>query len=105
MSSLSDFCNRRIVQFREHMGVHGLDIICIIKGGGRGEGYTFKRIANTSTGSAIIIPMDSEPTLICSSMDANDAVDESMINVHDRGSTPLDEAIVENVNNCLGAGR
>ncbi len=105
MSSLSDFCNRRIVQFREHMGVHGLDIICIIKGGGRGEGYTFKRIANTSTGSAIVIPMDSEPTLICSSMDANDAVDESIINVYDRGSTPLDEAIVENVNNCLGAGR
>ena len=105
MSSLSNFCNRRIVQFREHMGVHGLDIVCIIKGGGRGEGYTFKRIANTSTGSAIIIPMDSEPTLICSSMDANDAVDESIINIYDRDSKPLDEAIVENVNNCLGAGR
>jgi Xaa-Pro aminopeptidase len=105
MSSLSDFCNRRIVQFREHMGVHGLDIICIFKGGGRSEGYTFKRIANTSTGSAIIIPMDSEPTLICSSMDANDAVDASTINVYDRGSIPLDEAVVEFVNNCLGAGR
>jgi hypothetical protein len=105
MSSLSDFCNKRIVQFREHMGVYGLDIICIFKGGGRSEGYTFKRIANTSTGSAIIIPMDSEPTLICSSMDANDAVDESIINVYDRGSLPLDETIVEYVNNCLGAGR
>ena len=64
----------------------------------------FKRIADTSTGSAIVIPMGSEPTLICSSMEANDAVDESIINVYDRGSTLLDEAIVEYVNNCLGAG-
>lgn len=103
MSTLEDFCNRRIAQLREHMGTHGIDVVCLLKAGRTG-GNMFKRLVNTSVESALVIPMGAEPTLICSSMDARDA-DDSTVAVHDRGTASPDQTVIEFVNNCLGAGR
>ena len=97
---LSDFCAKRIVHMKELMGEQGLDVICLLKAG-RSGGNTFKRLANTSCGNALVIPLEAEPTLVCATADAIDCAEEASVNVHDRGSTPSNTAIIDMVNGCL----
>jgi hypothetical protein len=47
MSTLEDFCNRMFSPLREHMGTHGIDLVCLLKAGRTG-GNTFKRLVTAS---------------------------------------------------------
>jgi Xaa-Pro aminopeptidase len=53
----------------------------ILLNSGAGMGSRFKRIANTSSGTALIIPIDGDPALFVYSVDYNSTVEESWLPV------------------------
>ena len=78
MSEPADFCRRRFSRLKEQMGEHGLDLVYLLNAGG---GARFKRIADTPSGVALIVPIDGAAKLFCYSVDINSARDESWIQV------------------------
>jgi len=78
MSEPADFCRRRFSHLREQMEEHGLDLVYLLNAGG---GARFKRIADTPSGVALIVPIDGVPKLFCYSVNMNSARDESWIQV------------------------
>jgi Xaa-Pro dipeptidase len=60
------------------MEEHGLDLVYLLNAGG---GARFKRIADTPSGVALIVPIDDVPKLFCYSVNINSARDESWIQV------------------------
>jgi Xaa-Pro aminopeptidase len=74
-----DFCKKRFDHLKQQMAEHELDLLWLY--GGAGMGPRFKRIADTTSGLALIIPIDGEPALYVYSVDYNSAVEESWLPV------------------------
>jgi len=79
MSEPADFCRRRYSRLKEQMEEHGLDLVYLLNDAGGGA--RFKRIADTPSGAAMIVPIDGVPKLFCYSVNMNSARDESWIQV------------------------
>ena len=77
MSTPLDFCKKRYNHLKQLMTENELDLLWLY--GGSGMGPRFKRIADTTSGLALIIPMDDEPALYVYSVDINSAVEESWL--------------------------
>ena len=75
-----DFCKKRYEHLKQEMAERELDLVWLY--GGAGMGPRFKRIANTTSGIALIIPADGEPVLYVHSVDYNSAFEESWLPVN-----------------------
>ncbi|MCW4051537.1 MAG: Xaa-Pro peptidase family protein [Candidatus Bathyarchaeota archaeon] len=78
MSEPVDFCKKRFSHLKQQMEEHELDLVYLLNGGG---GARFKRIANTPTGVALIVPIDGQPKLFCYSVNYISTHEESWIPV------------------------
>jgi Xaa-Pro aminopeptidase len=79
MSISLDFCKKRYNHLKQQMAERELDLVWLY--GGADMGPRFKRIANTTSGVSLIIPIDGDPALFVYSVDYNSAVDESWLPV------------------------
>jgi len=78
MSEPADFCRMRFSRLKAQMEEHGLDLVYLLNAGG---GARFKRIADTPSGVALVVPIDGPAKLFCHRVDINSASDESWIQV------------------------
>ena len=78
MSKPVDFCRKRYGHLRKLMQEQELDLVYLLGGGQR-----LKRIADTTSGAALIVPLDSEPRLFCYSVDINSTREESWVPVEE----------------------
>ena len=60
------------------MQEYGLDLVYLMGGGQR-----LKRIADTTSGTALIVPLDGNPRLFCYSVDINSTREESWVSVEE----------------------
>ncbi len=79
MSEPVDFCKKRMSHLRRLMEENDLDLIYLAVGG-RGRAM-FKRLADTTSGTALLMPGDGNPTLFCYPVDYESTKDESWIRV------------------------
>jgi Xaa-Pro aminopeptidase len=79
MSTPVDFCKKRYAYLKQLMAEKELDLVWLY--GGAGMGPRFKRIADTTSGLALLIPLDGEPALYVYGVDYNSAVEESWLPV------------------------
>jgi Xaa-Pro aminopeptidase len=79
MVNPADFCKKRYDHLKQLMAEKELDLVWLY--GGAGMGPRFKRIADTTSGIALLIPLDGDPALYVYSVDYNSAVEESWIPV------------------------
>jgi len=79
MSTPLDFCKKRYAHLKQLMAEHELDMIWL--NGGAGMGPRLKRIADTTSGTALLIPLDGNPALYVYSVDYNSTVEESWLPV------------------------
>jgi Xaa-Pro aminopeptidase len=79
MSTPLDFCKKRYNHLKQLMAEHELDMIWL--NGGPGMGPRLKRIADTTSGTALIVPVDGNPALYVYSVDYNSTVEESWLPV------------------------
>ncbi len=73
-----DFCKKRFSHLKKLMEEYELDLIYLLN---NDRGAMFKRIADTQSGSSLIVPMDGPSRLFCYSVDINSTRDESWIQV------------------------
>ena len=74
-----DFCKKRYDHLKQQMTEHELDLVWLY--GGAGMGPRFKRIADTTSGIALLVPIDGDPALYVYSVNYNSAVEESWLPV------------------------
>ena len=79
MSTPVDFCKKRFDHLKRLMDKNGLDLFCLMVGAGMGP--RLRRIADTSSGTALIIPIDGDPALFVYSVDYNSTVEETWLPV------------------------
>mgnify|MGYP006279115793 CR=1 FL=1 len=79
MSDPVYFCKKRYNHLKNEMTEQELDLVWLY--GGPGMGPRFKRIADTTSGTALIIPIDGNPALFVYSVDYNSTVEESWLPV------------------------
>lgn len=79
MSTPVDFCKKRYAHLKQQMTEHEIDLVWLY--GGAGMGPRFKRIANTTSGISLLIPIEGDPALYVYSVDYNSAVEESWLPV------------------------
>ena len=100
MSEPIDFCKKRLSHLKKLMEEKELDVVYLINdapGGGR-----FKRLADTSSGRAIIVPLDGNPLLYCYSVNLYSTKDESWLKVEQLESrAKSNEQIVNYANEHL----
>ena len=79
MSTPLDFCKKRYAHLKQLMAEQELDLIWL--NGGAGMGPRFKRIADTTSGTALLIPVDGNPALYVYNVDYISTVEESWLPV------------------------
>ncbi|MFP3951991.1 MAG: M24 family metallopeptidase [Candidatus Bathyarchaeia archaeon] len=79
MSKSVDFCRKRMSHLREKMEEEHLDLVLLFNKGGNGQLY--QRIVDTSTGRALMLPLDGEPVLFCHSVNYVSTMEESWMEV------------------------
>ena len=103
MSKPVDFCQRRFNHLKQEMIEHELDMVWLNLGSGMGP--RLKRLADTTSGTALIIPSDAEPALFVYSVDYNSAVEETRLPVKLIESVPkADNQIKDYANEYLRDG-
>ena len=78
MSEPVDFCRKRYDHIKKLMQEQELDLVYLTGGGQR-----LKRIADTTSGAALIVPLDGNPRLFCYSVDINSTREESWMPVEE----------------------
>ncbi|MBD3205224.1 M24 family metallopeptidase [Candidatus Bathyarchaeota archaeon] len=81
MSEPVDFCKRRMNHLKDKMDEEDLDLVYLVNDS-RG-GLRFKRIIDTPSGSALIVPRDGVPKLFVFSVDYISSKEESWIQVEE----------------------
>lgn len=100
MSEPVDFCKRRMSHLKNQMDNYELDMVYLVNDS-RG-GLLFKRIANTSSGKALLIPREAAPKLFVYSVDCIGAREESWVQVVNVENRKRDkEQIIEYANQHL----
>jgi Xaa-Pro aminopeptidase len=78
MSDPVYFCRKRYGHLKRLMQEQGLDLVYLPGGGQR-----LKRIADTTSGTALIVPLEGDPLLFCYSVDLNSTREESWMPVEE----------------------
>lgn len=105
MSKPVDFCKNRMNHLKKLMAENNLDLTCIIKDQKRRQQYNLMmKLTNTAFGSALLVPMDEEPILLCNTDEAMDASDDSWIEVRDIGYGRLENEVTNYANGLLKEG-
>jgi len=78
MSEPVDFCRKRHDHLKKLMQEHEIDLVYLTGGAQR-----MKRIADTTSGAALIIPLDGAPRLFCYSVDINSTREETWVPVEE----------------------
>jgi Xaa-Pro dipeptidase len=100
MSKPVDFCHKRYEHLKKLMQEQQLDLVYLPGGGQR-----LKRIADTTSGAALIAPLDGEPLLFCYSVDINSTREESWIPVEEiKTRAEANRAIADHCNAFLRDG-
>jgi len=79
MSDPIDFCKKRYTNLKKEMEKQELDMVWLV--GGVGMGPRFRRLTGSTSGAAIILPLDKNPAHFVFSVDYNSTVDESWLPV------------------------
>ena len=79
MSTPVEFCKKRFHHLKQLMAENGLDLFWLMVGSGMGP--RLKRIADTNSGTALIVPIDGDPALFVYSVDYNSTVEETWLPV------------------------
>jgi len=100
MSEPVDFCRKRYEHLKRLMQEHELDLVYLPGGGQR-----LKRIAETTSGAALIAPLDGEPRLFCYSVDINSTREESWVPVEEiKTRAEANKMIADHCNKYLREG-
>jgi Xaa-Pro dipeptidase len=100
MSTPVEFSRRRHDRLKKLMQENELDLVYLAGGGQR-----LKRIADTTSGAALITPLDGEPRLFCYSVDINSTREESWIPVEEiKTRAEANRMIVDHCNKYLREG-
>ncbi len=100
MSEPLDFCRRRFSHLKKLMQDHVLDLVYL-----QGGGQRLKRIADTTSGTALIVPLDGNPRLFCHSVDINSTREESWVPVEElKGRAEANQQIADYCNLHLHKG-
>jgi len=79
MSEPMDFNKRRYAHLKRQMEEHELDMVWFV--GGAGMGPRLQRLTGSTSGTAVIIPIDSDPAHFVYGVDYNSTLDESWLPV------------------------
>jgi len=100
MTEPVDFCKKRMTDLKNRMDEEDLDLVYLVNDS-RG-GLRFKRIVDTPSGSALIIPRDGIPKLFVYSVDYISSKEESWVQVEEiEEREKAREQIIGYVNNHL----
>jgi len=95
-----DFCRIRYGNLKKLMQEQELDLVYLLGGGQR-----LKRIADTTSGTALIAPLDGEPRLFCYSVDINSTREESWMPVEEiKSRAEANKQIADYCNKYLREG-
>lgn len=98
-----DFCKRRMTNLKEQMDENELDLV-YLQNDGRG-GSKFKRIIDSTSGTALIVPRDGVPMVFCYGVDFISTREESWIKVHElKGRATANQEISDYANQYLKEG-
>ena len=99
MLESAHFCRKRLAHLKEVMAESNLELSIIFKKSvPRAQYNLFKRLVNTPFGSAVLVPLDDDPFLLCSSGTVSDVGDDSCVSVIDKGVKGVEEYIIDYVN-------
>jgi len=79
MSEPMDFNKRRYAHLKRQMEEHELDMVMLT--GGAGMGARLQRLTGSTSGTAVIIPIDGNPAHFVYGVDYNSTLDESWLPV------------------------
>lgn len=79
MSDPIDFCKKRYAHLKKQMEEHELDMVWLA--GGMGMGARYQRLTGSTSGTALIIPIDGNPAHFVYSVDHTSTLDESWLPV------------------------
>ena len=79
MSDPIDFCKKRFKHLKKQMEENELDMVWLTSGAGMGS--RIQRLTGSTSGAAIIIPIDGNPAHFVYSVDYNSTLDESWLPV------------------------
>ena len=103
MSEPVDFCKKRMSNLKSLMEENDLDLVYLAVGG-RG-GAMFKRLADTTSGTTLLVPREGNPALFCYPVNYESTKDESWIRVRKLESRErANEDIAELANEHLRDG-
>jgi Xaa-Pro aminopeptidase len=103
MSEPIDFNKMRYAHLKRQMEEHELDMVWLA--GGAGMGARLQRLTGSTSGTAVIIPLDGDPAHFVYGVDYNSTIDESWLPVKlIEGRSAALPAITGYVNECLKEG-
>jgi len=79
MSEPIDFNKMRYAHLKRQMEDHELDLVMLV--GGAGMGPRLQRLTGSTSGTAVIIPLDGDPAHFVYGVDYNSTIDESWLPV------------------------
>lgn len=104
MSEPLDFCKKRMSHIKRIMEEKQIDAIWL-SAGERGAG-TYRRLVDTSSGTAVLIPRDGNPLILCFPVDYESTKDESWLPVKKVERRDLvNEEIVSFINEHIEADK
>ena len=103
MSEPVDFCRKRMGHLRRLMEEREVEVLCLLRGSRTGSLY--KRLADTTSGQALLIPRDGHPCILCYPVNYESTKDESWIRVRKvEDREKINEEIAEFINEHLRGG-
>ncbi len=103
MSEPMDFNKMRYAHLKRQMEEHEVDMVMLV--GGAGMGSRLQRLTGSTSGTAVIIPLDGDPAHFVYGVDYNSTIDESWLPVKlIEGRSAALPAITGYANECLKEG-
>lgn len=100
MSEPVDFCKKRMSHLKRLIGENEIDIVYLVRGA-RGSSL-YKRLADTTSCQALLIPREGNPILFCPPVDYESTKDEAWIRVRKiENREKANEVIAEFINEHL----
>lgn len=105
MSAPVDFCKKRMTNLKEIMAEKELDLFCLVKDQKRRQQYhPMMRLTNTSFGTALLVPIDDDPVLLCTPDEKMDSEHDTYIDIIDTEYRPMQEEVVKYANEYTKEG-
>jgi len=99
MLESTHFCRKRLSHLKDLMTESNIEFVILLKKSvPRAQYNFFKRLVNTPFGSAVLVPLDDDPFLLCSTGTVFDVGDDACVSVRDKGVKGVEEYIIDYVN-------